>query len=274
LAIRDQNCFSPKLKTVVICIKLFMMKITYICIGLLSISIFSSCAGDDKKVEATSTTDGPKVIIDSTGLKGANGANNTMPLAANQPNVQTLVSNTGQPQTVTVPAQTTQVTTVPVQQQIQQQIQQQMQQQQAAKAQQVTVGQPQQVQASQQSPHPQFSAEEFKKMQDDAKKRGVSLNPAHGQPGHRCDIYVGQPLDSKPVAGLSQPAQAGNPTTASTPQVVTATPQPVKTEPGMNPPHGQPGHRCDIEVGKPLNSKPLPTTPAAAPATDSAKGGK
>ena len=26
------------------------------------------------------------------------------------------------------------------------------------------------------------------------------LNPAHGQPGHRCDIAVGAPLDSKPAA--------------------------------------------------------------------------
>jgi hypothetical protein len=26
----------------------------------------------------------------------------------------------------------------------------------------------------------------------------------------------------------------------------------------MNPPHGQPGHRCDIPVGQPLNSKPAP----------------
>ena len=25
------------------------------------------------------------------------------------------------------------------------------------------------------------------------------LNPAHGQPGHRCDIAVGQPLSSAPV---------------------------------------------------------------------------
>ncbi|STD10702.1 Uncharacterised protein [Chryseobacterium carnipullorum] len=32
----------------------------------------------------------------------------------------------------------------------------------------------------------------------------------------------------------------------------------VKTAPGMNPPHGQPGHRCDIPVGQPLNSKPAP----------------
>ncbi len=26
--------------------------------------------------------------------------------------------------------------------------------------------------------------------------------------------------------------------------------------PGMNPPHGQPGHRCDIPVGAPLDSPP------------------
>ena len=26
------------------------------------------------------------------------------------------------------------------------------------------------------------------------------------------------------------------------------------TAPGMNPPHGQPNHRCDIPVGAPLNS--------------------
>jgi hypothetical protein len=44
----------------------------------------------------------------------------------------------------------------------------------------------------------------------------------------------------------------------------------------MNPPHGQPGHRCDIPVGQPLNSKPAPAqqpaqntiqvTPPPAPA--------
>jgi len=51
--------------------------------------------------------------------------------------------------------------------------------------------------------------------------------------------------------------------------------------PGMNPPHGEPGHRCDIAVGAPLNSKPatVTTAPASiappplltAPKTDSAK---
>jgi hypothetical protein len=87
----------------------------------------------------------------------------------------------------------------------------------------------------------------------------AGLNPPHGQPGHRCEIPVGAPLDSKP-AQKTQP---------QTTQVVTTKPaeQPVmkinsnsgsttitgtSTPPGMNPPHGQEGHRCDIAVGAPL----------------------
>lgn len=54
------------------------------------------------------------------------------------------------------------------------------------------------------------------------------------------------------------------PTITTQPQVVpqgqaipsTAAPQPVAA--GMNPAHGQPNHRCDIAVGAPLNSKPMP----------------
>lgn len=82
------------------------------------------------------------------------------------------------------------------------------------------------------------------------------MNPPHGQPNHRCDIAVGAPLNSKPA-----PATTG--TTVNTqPQQVTMTPvaNKVKTAPGMNPPHGEPGHRCDIAVGAPLNSKPAPAT--------------
>lgn len=86
----------------------------------------------------------------------------------------------------------------------------------------------------------------------------AGLNPAHGQPGHRCDIAVGAPLNSKagtqttPVNPSGQPIQIQNQAIATT--------QPVKTAKGMNPPHGQPGHRCDIAVGAPLNSKPNTTT--------------
>ncbi|MFB9078407.1 hypothetical protein ACFFLS_16110 [Flavobacterium procerum] len=87
------------------------------------------------------------------------------------------------------------------------------------------------------------------------------INPAHGQPGHRCDIAVGAPLNSAPQQGQVVAAPQGqtvqvNP---SQTQVVTTT-TPVKTAKGMNPPHGQPGHRCDIPVGAPLNSPATKTT--------------
>ena len=44
-------------------------------------------------------------------------------------------------------------------------------------------------------------------------------------------------------------------------------PTPSLNSTALNPPHGQPGHRCDILVGKPLNSKPA--TNAAAVSTPS-----
>lgn len=84
------------------------------------------------------------------------------------------------------------------------------------------------------------------------------MNPAHGQPLHRCDIAVGAPLNS-PVAvpkntpstqqttpQLSQSVATDPANTATTPVVTTPTPE------GMNPPHGQTNHRCDIAVGAPL----------------------
>jgi hypothetical protein len=87
------------------------------------------------------------------------------------------------------------------------------------------------------------------------------MNPPHGQPNHRCDIAVGAPLNS-PVAA--------KPTTVNAQPQVTMKeiPNTTKTAPGMNPPHGEPGHRCDIAVGAPLNSKPAaPTTVTTAPTT-------
>lgn len=82
----------------------------------------------------------------------------------------------------------------------------------------------------------------------------VALNPAHGQPGHRCDINVGAPLNSKPNQTTINPAQQQtiiNPTPAPAPAPATG-----GNQAGLNPAHGQPGHRCDIAVGAPLNSKP------------------
>lgn len=96
------------------------------------------------------------------------------------------------------------------------------------------------------------------------------MNPAHGQPGHRCDIPVGAPLNSPPgkvatpaktvtqnpvVPGKAVVTSTTVPSTTTTksavPELLSA-PAPVTTAPGMNPPHGQAGHRCDIAVGAPL----------------------
>lgn len=46
------------------------------------------------------------------------------------------------------------------------------------------------------------------------------------------------------------------------------------TKPGMNPPHGQPGHRCDIAVGAALNSKPAATNTQAMKFTPPATTGQ
>lgn len=104
-----------------------------------------------------------------------------------------------------------------------------------------------------------------------AKAVAPGMNPAHGQPGHRCDIPVGQPLNSQPSAapasqnitvGANNTIQIDPSTAAQAKAAMNNSTQPVKTAPGMNPPHGQPGHRCDIPVGQPLNSKPAATTPS------------
>lgn len=76
-------------------------------------------------------------------------------------------------------------------------------------------------------------------------KNNVALNPAHGQPNHRCDLAVGAPLTSSPSEGKQTPPAA-----------------PVNSNPlintngsvKLNPEHGMPGHDCAIAVGEPLRS--------------------
>ncbi|MBL7471218.1 hypothetical protein [Robertkochia sediminum] len=80
--------------------------------------------------------------------------------------------------------------------------------------------------------------EQFEAVKEDFPEAGspaVGLNPAHGQPGHRCDIPVGSPLDA--------------PAKANTANKGLLAPGPATM---TNPPHGQPGHRCDLAVGAPL----------------------
>jgi hypothetical protein len=95
------------------------------------------------------------------------------------------------------------------------------------------------------------------------------MNPAHGQPGHRCDIAVGAPLNSppgktpavqpKPVTTISSANTASGTVTNNGATITTVNnnesapaPTPTVTAPGMNPPHGQEGHVCSVAVGAPL----------------------
>jgi len=85
-----------------------------------------------------------------------------------------------------------------------------------------------------------------------AAKTAAMLNPAHGEPGHRCDIAVGAPLDSPPAAP-TQPSSGGTVSPEVRKMQQTNPSQPTPTAAGMNPPHGEPGHKCEIPVGAPLN---------------------
>jgi hypothetical protein len=96
--------------------------------------------------------------------------------------------------------------------------------------------------------------------QQNVNQNTSALNPPHGQPGHRCDIAVGAPLNSTPIKSTPNPAV----TSSSAPVIVKSNAAAVVTKLGMNPPHGQAGHQCDIAVGAPLNSAPnkvVPTIP-------------
>ena len=100
------------------------------------------------------------------------------------------------------------------------------------------------------------SGEEQSEAMQPAATTEVALNPAHGEPGHRCDIAVGAPLNSAPTQPATQeikmenikPVEMTKPAVSTDPQV----PASVMTAPGMNPPHGEPGHDCSIPVGQPL----------------------
>ena len=88
-----------------------------------------------------------------------------------------------------------------------------------------------------------------------------ALNPEHGLPYHRCEIPVGAPLDSSPAQNpapqvVPQQSAANNSfnTNPISPSLApsSAPAQATGPKPVLNPAHGEPHHRCDLEVGAPL----------------------
>ncbi|MEG9327358.1 hypothetical protein SAMN04488034_101329 [Salinimicrobium catena] len=71
----------------------------------------------------------------------------------------------------------------------------------------------------------------------------IKVNPAHGLPGHRCDLPVGAPLDA---------ATTSNPTPTSELPSTSVSPIRIDQTPDVNPPHGEPYHDCSIPVGAKL----------------------
>jgi hypothetical protein len=102
-------------------------------------------------------------------------------------------------------------------------------------------------------------------------------NPAHGQPGHRCDIPAGAPLNSAPQKTTTPKAANTNTPVAATPTIVNPSTMPAlqstqavqnndaangtpalisnTTGAKLNPEHGKPGHDCKVAVGQPLPNK-------------------
>ncbi len=78
-------------------------------------------------------------------------------------------------------------------------------------------------------------------------------NPPHGEPGHRCEIAVGASLSGAPASSATiDAAPQTSPMFNTTPAPVTFGGEATTTAPGMNPPHGEPGHDCAVAVGSPL----------------------
>lgn len=87
---------------------------------------------------------------------------------------------------------------------------------------------------------------------DSESSKEVKLNPPHGQPGHRCDIAVGAPLNTpvNPGSFYQQPVIPKATQTAAPVSNQVTTPNTPR--PKLNPAHGQPHHDCKIKVGDPL----------------------
>ena len=80
-------------------------------------------------------------------------------------------------------------------------------------------------------------------MENSEAQETAQLNPAHGLPGHRCDIPVGAPLNT--TGTMKQATPQAQPSSTVSPVRIDQTPK-------VNPPHGQPGHDCTVPVGAEL----------------------
>lgn len=81
------------------------------------------------------------------------------------------------------------------------------------------------------------------------------LNPAHGEPGHRCEIPVGAPLDGSGQASntVTMPPSSSIVMPPTADPLMAPVTSPVAGGSGrLNPAHGEPGHDCAVPVGSPL----------------------
>ena len=85
-----------------------------------------------------------------------------------------------------------------------------------------------------------------------------------------------QPAAPGGLSGAQSASVVAQPAAAAQQKTTVGTTQAAKTAAGMNPEHGQPGHRCDIAVGAPLSSAPAVATSAtqAVPAPQAAGASK
>jgi len=205
----------------------------YTAAGLIAIAGMVSCGGNNDKE-----------VVDKS----------IIPVGTDTTPVQTALSNTAAPNQITIPGATAPANTTVIPGTVNPP---------------VTVTQPQTVTMNPQNNPVITNPQTITQTAAAQTTTAAGMNPAHGEPGHRCDISVGAPLNSKPAPPATvQPA----PVTAQPQVTMKEVPTTTKTAPGMNPPHGEPGHKCEIAVGAPLNSKPAaPTTvTTAAPASISA----
>lgn len=84
----------------------------------------------------------------------------------------------------------------------------------------------------------------------------ISCGPAKKDSGQTQQVPVQTPTQEQPTPLSTGPAQAIEGETAAQ-----SSTEQNEAEVMLNPPHGEPFHRCDIAVGAPLNSAPANTPP-------------